>query len=159
MRRSRQEKYPERKWFTYKNMNPKNRITGDCVIRAIALALEQDYNKTLKEIVEVQLKTGYMIDTKECYGRYLESKGWIKCKQPRWYDNTKWTGREFCDKLQQYLGDHEVEGAEWDCGVIIEPRIIANIGGHHLTAIIDGKITDHWDCSRGTIGNYWIKKR
>lgn len=25
----RQDKYPDSKWFTYNNINPKNRITGD----------------------------------------------------------------------------------------------------------------------------------
>ena len=35
--------------------------------------------------------------------------------------------------------------------------IIANIGGHHIVAIIGGKIKDTWDSSSGCIGNIWIK--
>ena len=36
----RQDKYPETKWFIYDNVNPKNKITSDCVIRAITKAFE-----------------------------------------------------------------------------------------------------------------------
>lgn len=54
----RQEKYPETSTFHYYNANPKNRITTDCVIRAITTALEQDYNKTVMEMAEMQCKTG-----------------------------------------------------------------------------------------------------
>lgn len=36
----RQEKYPETRTFHFHNANPKNRITGDCVTRALCTALE-----------------------------------------------------------------------------------------------------------------------
>jgi hypothetical protein len=34
--------------------------------------------------------------------------------------------------------------------------MIANIGGHHIVAIIEGQINDIWDSSDGCIGNVWV---
>ena len=33
---NRKDKNPTTNWFLYNNVNPKNKINGDCVIRAIA---------------------------------------------------------------------------------------------------------------------------
>ena len=136
----RQDKYPDSKWFTYHNINPKNRITGDCVIRALtgafqAVGMPVDYEFTLRQLVEVSLETGYSVCSKECVERYLKPN-FDKQKQPRKTDNTKYTGKEFCEKFST--------------GVYI-----CFIGGHHVTVIINGKIHDIWDCSNKTIGNYW----
>ena len=81
--------------FVYYNANPKNKKTSDCVIRAICTALSQSYEKTIKELTELWLETGYEMSEPKCFGKYLESKGWIKHKQPRKPDNTKYTGKEF----------------------------------------------------------------
>jgi hypothetical protein len=143
----RQEKYPETTTFHYHNENPKNRITTDCVIRAITTALGQDYNKTVMEMAELQCKTGYDDGDKKLYDLYLQGKGWVKHSQPRKADNTKFTGKEFCKELQHSY--------EWVIGG--QENIIANIGGHHIVAIVDAKVNDIWDSTDGCIGNYWTK--
>ena len=61
-RKTRMEKYPTTSTFVYNNVNPKNRITGDCVFRAFALAMEQDYNTTVMEMAELMCKTGYALN-------------------------------------------------------------------------------------------------
>lgn len=43
---NRKDKNPTTNWFAYNNVNPKNKINGDCVIRAIANAM----NKTWDEV-------------------------------------------------------------------------------------------------------------
>lgn len=136
----RQDKYPETTTFHYHNANPKNRLTGDCVIRALCTAMEKPYDDVYKELFEYSLACGYMLDDPKCYDKYLESKGWIKHKQPRKSDNTKYTGKEFCDRARIY------------------ENYIANIGGHHIVAIVRGKVWDVWDCTGGCIGNYWTKE-
>ena len=148
---TRQEKYPETRTFHYYNANPKNRITTDCVIRAIATALEQDYNETVMELAMMQCKTGYDMSENKCIDLYLQSKGWRKFRQPRKEDRTKYTGKEFCRLLN---GDVRMVGKS----------VIANIGGHHIVCIkeTDGlhglfKVYDIWDSTDGCIGNYWIK--
>ena len=144
---TRQEKYPETRTFHYYNANPRNRITTDCVIRAIATALEQDYNKTVMEMAEMQCKSGYDDGDKKLYDMYLQSKGWIKHSQPRKWDNTKYTGEEWCYEIQSVIFK---EKCSWN-------RMVVNIGGHHVVAIINGKVNDIWDSTDGCIGNYWTR--
>lgn len=142
----RQEKYPNTSTFHYYNANPKNKITGDCWCRAICTALEIPYNQVVMEMAELHCKTG-----KDCpIDDYLKSKGWIKHKQPRKADNTKYTGKEFCQKLNSDI-------------MSIGIKVIANIGGHHIVCIkedeVEGlyKIHDIWNSTEKCIGNYWIK--
>lgn len=137
--------------FKYYNANPKNKRTTDCVIRAICVALDQSYEQTVRELTEFWLKTGYDMSDVMCYGKYLESKGWTKHKQPRKYDNTKYTGKEFCKSLN---GDILAVGK----------KIVANIGGGHVVCIMETegmrgtfKVFDTWDSTEGCIGNYWTK--
>ena len=138
---SRKEKYPDTTTFHYYNANPKNKITCDCVARAVCTGLDEPYDKVLKEMFEMQIKTGYEYTDTKCYCKYLESKGWVKMKQPRKSDNTKYTGEEFCRELADK-----------------NKRYITNIGGHHMVAIVNKKVYDIWDSTDGCIGNYWTKE-
>ena len=142
---TRQQKYPETSTFHYHNQNPHNRITTDCVIRAISTATEIPYNQVVMEMAELQCKTGYDDGDKKLYDMYLKSKGWVKNPQPRKDDNTKYTGKEFCEEIQTHR--------HW-----YNPEIIANIGGGHVVAIMFGKVYDTWDSTDGSIGNYWEKR-
>ena len=142
----RTEKYPETSTFHYYNANPKNRITGDCWLRAICTGLNEPYNEVLKELVQIHLETGYELGSSIVIDRYLASKGWIKHKQLRKPDGKKYTGEEFCKMLQQ---DVKAVGRSF----------IANIGGHHMICIRETsglhKVHDIWDSTGGCIGNYW----
>lgn len=137
---TRQEKYPETRTFHYHNANPKNRITGDCRIRAIAVACEVPYNTVVMDLAKIQCDTGYDQCTNHGIDILMKQYGWTKHKQPRKADNTKYTGKEFCLRL----ADKRV-------------RYVANIGGNHIVAIVDGKVNDIWDSTGGCIGNYWTK--
>lgn len=137
---TRQEKYPETRTFHYYNANPKNRITGDCRIRAIAVACEVPYNKVVMDLAKIQCDTGYDQCTNQGIDILMKQYGWTKHKQPRKADNTKYTGKEFCLKMAKK-----------------NVRYVANIGGHHIVAIINGKVNDIWDSTGGCIGNYWTK--
>ena len=136
----REEKYPDTATFRYYNANPKNRITTDCVVRAICTALEMPYNQVVMELAQMQCETGYDDGDKKLFGKYLESKGWVKHKQPRKADNTKYTGTEFCKQLAKK-----------------DKNYVANIGGNHIVAITKGKVNDIWNSTGKCIGNYWTK--
>lgn len=148
---SRQEKYPDTEVFCYYNRNPKNRITTDCVLRAISTGLDIPYNQVVMEMTQLHCESGYDSHSPYIIDKYLKSKGWIKCKQPRKWDNTKYTGEEFCLKLQHpiYCEELGLPDCNWH-------RMIANIGGHHIIAIVEGKIHDIWDSSQGCVGNVWV---
>lgn len=146
---NRKDKYPDTAIFHFHNENPKNRFTTDCVIRAVARATGEAYNDVVRELAELQIKTGYDAP----YDKYLKDHGWVKRKQPRKADNTKYTGVEFCGLQQTYL-DTKIKTVD---GIDINSHIIAHIGGGHIVAIIDGKVNDTWDSTDGCIGNYWVK--
>lgn len=136
----RQDKYPDTATFHYYNANPHNRITSDCTVRAVCTALEQDYKQTAREMLEMGLACGLIVGDPNLTDRYLSSKGWRKCPQPRKSDNTKYTGAEFC-RLRKAGGN-----------------IVAHVGGHHIVAIVNKRIWDVWDSTDGCVGNYWVKE-
>lgn len=149
---TREQKYPDTSTFHYFNANPKNRITSDCWARAISTGTGIPYNTVVMEMAEMQCKTGY--DTSDLIGRYLKSKGWVKHKQPRKEDNTKFTGAEFCAYCELYSDGSFVPH--------INGNVIANIGGHHIVAFVKEKynryrLYDIWNSTGGCIGNYWTK--
>lgn len=151
---TRQEKYPETSTFHYYNANPKNRKGGDCVVRAICTALDQPWEQTVRELTEVGIKHGFVLNDPHTYNKYLESKGFGKRQQPRKIDNTKYTGDEWCRWLQARAWDYDT----WvsDC-----KAIVANIGSNHTVCIKPTagdvfKVHDIWDSTDGCIGNYWV---
>lgn len=144
---TREQKYPETRSFHYYNANPKNRKGGDCAVRAICTALDQSWETTVREMTEIGLMHGFLVNDRNTIDKYLKSRGWVKHSQPRKSDNTKYTGKEWCVELQEPFNNK----------LYFEDRIIANIGGHHMVAIIDGKVNDIWDSTDGCIGNYWTK--
>lgn len=141
MKRSRQEKYPETKTFHYYNANPRNRITGDCRIRAIAVACDVPYNQVVMDLARIQCETGYDQCANQGISILMKEYGWTKHKQPRKLDNTKYTGKEFCERLAQ-------PGKKY----------FLNIGGHHEAAIVNCKVWDIWDSTGGCVGNFWTKE-
>lgn len=136
----REEKYPDTETFKYYNANPKNRKGGDCVVRAITTVLNQSWEQTVRELTEVGIKKGFVLNDKHTYDKYLQEKGFIKMKQPIKKDGTKYRGNEFCKEFAK------------------GKMIVANMGTHHIVAIINGKVNDIWDSSDGVVGNYWYKE-
>lgn len=147
----REQRYPNTEYFHFHNANPKGRICGDCVVRAIAAATGKSWDEVFDGLSTVAKKQKLMTNDVKCYEKYLESLGWKKQKQPRKDDNTKYRGWEFCRSLQEdpwrWTG---MEGPG-------HPPIVAYIGTHHIVCIKDGKVWDHWNSTRGCIGNYYFK--
>ncbi len=139
----RQDRFPETDTFHFYNANPRGRLTTDCYVRAICTALDKPYNLVVMEMADMQGKTGYDVSDTKLIDKYLKSKGWEKQTQPRKADGTKYTGAEFCEMVKH--NRHEYP-----------PQIIANIGGHHIVAIMFGQVYDTWDCTKKCIGNYWV---
>ena len=67
--------------YHYYNCNPQHRLTDDCVIRAICSSTGDSWEDTMRALVEWSIKIGYMLNTPECYGKYLGSIGYVKQKQ------------------------------------------------------------------------------
>ena len=139
-RRSRREKYPDTKTFTYYNANPRGRITGDCVFRAFSFALDKPYNECVMDMAKLMCETGYSLNDKKGIAKYMEKEGWSKCPQPKHPDGTKYTLKDFV--LSHKHGTYVISMA------------------HHVTVVKDGKNYDIWDCVKhgGCVGNYWEKE-
>lgn len=154
MNEKRAKKYPDTDYFHFHNANPKGKMTTDCVIRAISTALNQSYAQTLLEMAQLSVETGYMLNENKGMDKYLAKKGWIKCKQPKKLDGTKYTGKEFCRTLMHPIYSEELalirDGFDGH-------RMVANIGGHHTVAIVGGQIWDTWNSGEGSIGVVWVK--
>lgn len=144
----RSTKYPNTSTFCWHNANPKGRITGDCTYRAISTACGFSYEKVVRDMAELQCRTGYA--SRDLIDLIMQEYGWSKMRQPRKSDNTKYTGNEFCKVQQKKISKD---------GIVIADRIFCSIGGHHVVAIVDGKVYDIWDSTNGCIGNYWVKMK
>lgn len=124
--------------FEKLNVNPKNRKTTDCVIRALVTATGKDYWEVFDELCALTKKTGYMFNEKRVESKFLEQNGFVKHKQPRKLDGKKYTLGEL-DKV---------------CN---EDVVIVTIA-HHMVCVKKGCLYDLWDCRSKTINNYWTKK-
>lgn len=145
-------KYPDTTTFHYYNANPKNKITTDCVIRGLAAGLNIPYEQVVRELGELQIQTG--LDGRDTPGidRYLRSKGWVKAPQQKKADGTLYTASEFCLKLM-----HPIYSDELNLPACSITRMVANVGGHHTVAIVEGQVNDTWDSSYGKLHSLWVK--
>lgn len=124
--------------FINYNANPKKKKTGDCVIRAICTGLKESWEDTYKGMLDVAFDTYQAISYKKNFEEYLKRKGYIKQKMPKKDNGNKYTIKEFANEL-----------AKSNTTYIISIR-------NHLTTIINKDLYDIWDCSKKSVGNYWI---
>lgn len=123
--------------FIKYNNNPKNKKTGDCVIRAIATATNSSWEYVYSKLSELGIEQGLMINDSKNWQKYLENLGYIKQKMPRRSDRTRYTLEEFATELAE------------------ENKIyLVKLAGH-LTVIKNKKLIDTWNCSYKSVGNYW----
>ena len=137
------------KYYHFYNANPKDKKTGDCVIRALSVAFNKDWDTILDELVGYAHRYKQMVDSDELYIKYIKNNGYTTEKQPRYENGTKYTGEEFCDLLN-YRG--------------LNYPVLAHIGSHHITVFVNGRddtyrVNDTWNCSRDKVGKVYIDKR
>ena len=116
--------------FVYYNINPNDDITGDCVIRAITLALGIPYNETVKALIKNSDFFNCDMLVKECYMELLDDLDF-----PR-YDGM---GRTVKEVAEDFYND----------------KLIIRIDGH-LTCSLYGDIYDIWNPSSEIVDCFWI---
>lgn len=123
--------------WIFSNPNPKGKQTGDCVIRAIAIATEKDWRQVYKELSMVGYEECEMMNSNSTWGLYLYRLGF----QPFLISESCplcVTVRAFCHMYPQ--------------GTYI-------IGtGDHAVAVMNGDYYDSWD-SGDTVPSYFWKKQ
>ena len=125
------------------NVNPKGRKTGDCCVRAIVGTLKITYDEAIDRCAYWAKKKCYGITDKQIVELVLKEYGYVKMKQPRKADGTKYTVGEM---------DKVLTKKELNEGVLV------TVANHH-TCITNGFVQDIWDCRSKSVGNYYVKAR
>ena len=125
--------------FIKYNSNLKNKITNDCVIRAITIATNKNWEDVYRELTELGISKGLMINDKRNWKMYLRRLGYEQQKTPKKENNKRYTIQEFCEELAE-----------------VQQEYIISIRGH-LTIVKNKNLYDIWNCSNKCMGNYWIK--
>lgn len=58
------------------NPNPKGKNVGDCTVRAISLATEQDWEKVYLDLCIQGYMMSDMPSSNDVWGKYLTERGW-----------------------------------------------------------------------------------
>jgi len=113
----------------------KGKKAGDCVTRAISIALELDYKYVYNELAKgMQKATGKKSARhgvyKNVYVKFLKDNGWI------WHKAPKFDGRK------AYHND-------------MPSRTVIGRMANHLVAIKNKVVYDTWDSRRKMVYGYW----
>ena len=120
--------------YEYSNPHPKNLLTTDCVVRAVAIAFDKDYLETRRELNKAKRDLGFESykDNKFIY-KYLEQFDRIIIKVPKGKPRMK--AESFIELFKE--GTYIVKMSK------------------HIACIKDGKLLDTWDSSERSIYTAW----
>jgi hypothetical protein len=113
--------------YRYVNLNPLSNTTGDCAIRACALATNRSWDKTYEEIANLGRMMGLMPDQGAVWGAYLRKHGFYRAIIPNSCPD--------CFSVKDFAEDHPY-------GVYV---LAINGNPGHVVAVIDGDYLDIWD--------------
>lgn len=122
-------------WIYY-NPNPKGNLVGDCVVRAISLALDQDWNKSYLGISTQGYELKDMPSSNETWAVYLRRNGFKRYIIPNECPD--------CYTIEEFCRDNPD-------GVFVVAT------GTHVVTCINGDYYDTWD-SGNKIPIYYFKK-
>ena len=119
------------------NANPLGKKIGDCTVRAISKALNQEWETTYSGLVVEGMRLYDMPSANSVWGAYLRKNGFVREVVPNECPDC-YTVKDFC--------------RDYPKGTYI----LALSG--HVVAVIDGNWFDTWDCSDETVIYYWYRK-
>ena len=124
--------------FIMTNPNPKEKYVGDCVVRALSIALDKGWRDVFKELAILCMIECDMPSSNQIWGEYLGEQGFIRHTVPDTCPQC-YTVKDFCNDNPNGL-------------------YILSSGNHVVTAI-DGNFYDTWDSSGEQVIFYWTKER
>lgn len=123
-------------WIKY-NPNPTGRSVGDCAVRAVAKALNTDWETAYSMICTNGYAMGDMPSSDSVWGAVLRQNGFYRKALPNRCPD--------CYTVDDFCYDHP------------EGTYVLGFGGHVAT-VVDGNLYDSWD-SRNEIPIYmWYEK-
>lgn len=123
-------------WREY-NPNPTGRKVGDCAIRAVAKALDTDWETAYAMITINGFSMGDMPSSDSVWGAVLRQNGFYRTAIPNTCPD--------CYTAEQFAKDHP------------EGVFVLGFGGHVAT-VKDGDLYDSWDSSQASPQFFWYKK-
>jgi hypothetical protein len=123
-------------WVQY-NPNPTGRLVGDCSIRAVAKALNLDWDTTYDMVSHNAKLMGDMPSSDSVWGAVLRQNGFNKVAVPNTCPDC-YTAEDFCKD-----NPHGV--------------FVLGFGGHTAT-VINGNLYDSWNSSNLIPIYYWFRK-
>lgn len=123
-------------WKKY-NPNPAGRSVGDCAVRAVAKALDTDWETAYAKIAAAGFNMGDMPSSDSVWGAVLRQNGFYRENIPNECPD--------CYTAEDFLNDH--------------PRGVFVLGfGGHVATVADGVLYDSWDSSNEIPQFYWYRK-
>lgn len=124
--------------YVYENLNPLNRRVGDCVIRAIAKAMNTSWDNVAIDLSMMMVIEKDIINSNALWGKYLRLNGFEKFNIPNTCPEC-YSIRDFC--IDNPVGTY-VLGT-----------------GTHAVAVIDGDYYDSFDCGDEIPSYAWRSKK
>lgn len=124
--------------FVEYNPNPTGRRVGDCAVRAVAKALDIDWEKAYTMICVNGFLMGDMPSSDSVWGAVLRENGFYRKAIPNTCPD--------CYTLEDFCKDN--------------PRGVFVLGfGGHVATVVDGRIYDSWDSSNEIPVYVWYKEK
>lgn len=123
-------------WIEY-NPNPTGRKVEDCAIRAVAKALNTDWETAYAMITSAGFSMGDMPHSNSVWGAILRMNNFYRESIPNSCPD--------CYTADDFSKDH--------------PNGVFVLGfGRHVATIVDGNIYDSWNSSEEVPQYFWYKK-
>lgn len=123
-------------WEEY-NPNPCGRRVGDCAVRAIAKALDTDWESAYIMLTIAGYDMCDMLSSDSVWGAVLRKNGFYRASIPNTCPDC-YTAEQFCEDNP-------------------EGTFVLGFGGHVAT-VRDGTLYDSWDSSQEVPQFYWYRK-
>lgn len=119
------------------NPNPVARKVGDCAVRAVAKALDTDWESAYLMLVSNGFSMGDMPSSDSVWGATLRQHGFYRESLPNNCPD--------CYNAIDFMEDHP------------HGTYVLGFGGHVAT-VVDGNLYDSWDSSMENPQFYWYRK-
>ena len=125
----------ENRLMIYQNPNPSKNVCGDCVVRALSLALNEEWSVIYADLCELGGHIYRMPNDKDCFKTYLTRRGFQRTPISNKKGSKRPTVRSFAEEHK--TGTYVLEVA------------------HHLVTVKDGHYYDIWDCGNKSLYGFW----
>jgi len=123
--------------YVFCNPNPDKNLTGDCVVRAVSLLTDKDWETVFLEIMVCAYEMHDMPSSNAVWAKYLHENGFKRGMLPDTCPDC-YTIKDFAEEYNQ---------GKYLVGT-----------GTHAVAVLDGDYYDTWDSGDEVPIYYWTKE-